>query len=215
MKKKIRILSAALVIVAFAITACGSGNYSKSQGSDYNYDETAAYEQAGGLAKEEPAGEYPANEYEKSGEVEATTEVNPVASGEYKQKLIKTVDLNIATKEYDKSVTDLNNYIKKNNSYVEYSNTYNPQSNNSYEKNTRSATYTIRVPEDKLDTLVVDLETVGTVTSKTENVRDVSLEYSDIESHKKALEAEEESFSQCTKCRGNNSTAKQVIGDQV
>ena len=194
MKKKIRILSAALVIVAFAITACGSGNYSKSQGSDYNYDETAAYEQAGGLAKEEPAGEYPANEYEKSGEVEATTEVNPAASGEYKQKLIKTVDLNIATKEYDKSVTDLNNYIKKNNSYVEYSNTYNPQSNNSYEKNTRSATYTIRVPEDKLDTLVVDLETVGTVTSKTENVRDVSLEYSDIESHKKALEAEEESL---------------------
>ena len=194
MKKKIRILSAALMIIALALTACGSGNYSKSQGSDYNYDETAAYEQAGGLAKEEPAGAYPANEYEKSGEVEATTEVNPVASGEYKQKLIKTVDLNIATKEYDKSVTDLNNYIKKNNSYVEYSNTYNPQSNNSYEKNTRSATYTIRVPEDKLDTLVVDLETVGTVTSKTENVRDVSLEYSDIESHKKALEAEEESL---------------------
>ena len=100
MKKKIRILSAALMIIALALTACGSGN-SKSQGSDHNYDETAAYEQAGGLAKEDPAGEYPANEYEKSGEVEATTEVNPVASGEYKQKLIKTVDLNIVTKEYD------------------------------------------------------------------------------------------------------------------
>lgn len=46
MKKKIRILSAALMIIALALTACGSGNYSKSQGSDYNYDETAAYEQA-------------------------------------------------------------------------------------------------------------------------------------------------------------------------
>ena len=38
------------------------------------------------------------------------------------------------------------------------------------------------------------METLGTVTSKTENVRDISLEYSDIESHKKALQIEEESL---------------------
>jgi len=124
----------------------------------------------------------------------APAEVNYAGSGDYKQKLIKTVDLNVATKEYDKSTTELNNYIKKNNSYVEYSNTYNPQGSNSYQGDTRSASYTIRVPQESLDALVTDLETLGTVTSKTENVQDISLEYSDIESHKKALQIEEESL---------------------
>ena len=186
----------ALLFSVLVLAACGSGNYARSK--EVGYDSGGSYSSAGTAktaVEETAAVNYNSPEFEadtQSGD--AATEVNPAGSGEYKQKLIKTVDLNVVTKEYDKSTTELNNYIKKNNSYVEYSNIYNPQDGNSYQSDTRSASYTIRVPEESLDVLVADLENLGTVTSKSENVRDVSLEYSDIEAHKKALQVEEESL---------------------
>ena len=199
MKNRIKILSVAVLFTALALAACGLGNYARNKEAYTDYNSEAGY-RSGAVAKtavEETAAvgydSYEAGAADMA-QNNSPAEVNHAGSGEYKQKLIKTVDLNVATKEYDKSTTELTNYIKKNNSYVEYSNTYNPQGSNSYQANTRSASYTIRVPQESLEALVVDLETLGTVTSKTENVQDISLEYSDIESHKKALQAEEESL---------------------
>lgn len=199
MKNRIKILSVAVLFTALALAACGLGNYARNKEAYTDYNSEAGYK-SGAAAKvvveETAAASYDSHEAgaaDMAGN-NAPTEVNYAGSGDYKQKLIKTVDLNVATKEYDKSTTELNNYIKKNNSYVEYSNTYNPQGSNSYQGDTRSASYTIRVPQESLDALVIDLETLGTVTSKTENVQDISLEYSDIEAHKKALQIEEESL---------------------
>ena len=199
MKNRIKILSVAVLFTALALAACGLGNYARNKEAYTDYNSEAGY-RSGAAAKavveETAAASYDSYEAGAVGMAEnnAPAEVNYAGSGDYKQKLIKTVDLNVATKEYDKSTTELNNYIKKNNSYVEYSNTYNPQGSNSYQGDTRSASYTIRVPQESLDALVIDLETLGTVTSKTENVQDISLEYSDIEAHKKALQIEEESL---------------------
>ena len=199
MKNRIKILSVAVLFTVLALAACGLGNYARNKEAYIDYNSEAGYK-SGAAAKvvveETAAASYDSHEAgaaDMAGN-NAPAEVNYAGSGDYKQKLIKTVDLNVATKEYDKSTTELNNYIKKNNSYVEYSNTYNPQGSNSYQGDTRSASYTIRVPQESLDALVVDLETLGTVTSKTENVQDISLEYSDIEAHKKALQIEEESL---------------------
>ena len=49
---------------------------------------------------------------------------------------------------------------------------------------------TIRVPEDKLDAFMNQLDSTGTVTSATESTEDVTLQYTDIEAHKKALKTE-------------------------
>ena len=199
MKNRIKILSVAVLFTVLALAACGFGNYARNKEAYIDYNSEAGYKSgaaAKAVVEETAAASYDSHEVgvaDMAGN-NAPTEVNYAGSGDYKQKLIKTVDLNVATKEYDKSTTELNNYIKKNNSYVEYSNTYNPQGSNSYQGDTRSASYTIRVPQESLDALVTDLETLGTVTSKTENVQDISLEYSDIEAHKKALQIEEESL---------------------
>ena len=199
MKNRIKILSVAVLFTVLALAACGLGNYARNKLAYIYYNSGAGFcsgSSAKFVLEETAAASYDSHEVGAADVAQnnAPAEVNYAGSGDYKQKLIKTVDLNVATKEYDKSTTELNNYIKKNNSYVEYSNTYNPQGSNSYQGDTRSASYTIRVPQESLDALVTDLETLGTVTSKTENVQDISLEYSDIEAHKKALQIEEESL---------------------
>ena len=56
----------------------------------------------------------------------------------------------------------------------------------------RSASYTLRIPSDKLDEFIDVVETLGNVTYKNESVDDVTLRYVDVDSHKKALETEQE-----------------------
>ena len=49
-----------------------------------------------------------------------------------------------------------------------------------------------RIPADRLDRFVETVESAGNVTSKQEQVTDVTLQYSDTESRKKSLEIEQE-----------------------
>jgi len=65
-------------------------------------------------------------------------------------------------------------------------------SGNSYSyTTTRYASYTIRIPADKLNEFVDIVGELGNVTQENESVEDVTLQYVDVESHKKALETEQ------------------------
>ena len=56
----------------------------------------------------------------------------------------------------------------------------------------RHADIRARIPADRLDRFVETVESAGNVTSKQEQVTDVTLQYSDAESRKKSLEIEQE-----------------------
>jgi len=56
----------------------------------------------------------------------------------------------------------------------------------------RNAYMTVRIPKAKLDGFLDTISNVGNVTRRSENVQDVTLNYVDMESHKKVLEAEQE-----------------------
>lgn len=108
------------------------------------------------------------------------------ASGE---KLIKTVDLSMETREFDTLLENIRAKTVEFGGYVEESQV----SGNSY-YNTRGYRYawlTLRIPSDRLDEFVELAGELGNVVSKNESVRNVTLQYVDVESHIEALETEQ------------------------
>ena len=116
------------------------------------------------------------------------------ASGEQtaaSRKLIKTVTLNTQTTEFDKTVASIDAQVKSYGGYVENSSLYKGGYNES-SYYSRSADYTIRMPADKLDAFLGEALGELHVTNRSENVEDITLRYTDLESRVKALETEQE-----------------------
>ena len=105
------------------------------------------------------------------------------------RKLIRTKSVTVETKNLDKSLEKVNTAIDTFGAYVEHSTLDSPSYVSEYDDK-RTYTMTIRVPEDKLDAFMNQLDFTGTVTSATESTEDVTLQYTDIEAHKKALQTE-------------------------
>lgn len=127
--------------------------------------------------------------YEEAPEAEAgAVEVpNEAASN---RKLIRNVSMEIETEEFDPLMAQLENKVKALGGYIEQSSTYNGSSYSYSEM--KNANLTIRIPAEKLDEFLSAIAERSNVTSKDENVTDVTLQYVDLESHKKVLLAEQE-----------------------
>jgi len=107
------------------------------------------------------------------------------------RKLIKTVDLNVETKEFDQMLTTLEQNITDLGGYIESMEVYNGSSYSGY-RSSRDANMTIRIPKQRLDTFLETVEGISNVVRRSESVEDVTLTYVDLESHKKVLQAEQD-----------------------
>ncbi len=105
------------------------------------------------------------------------------------RKLIKTVEMTVETKEYDRMSEGLKEQVVAYGGYVERMNTYNGSSYSGRQAN-RSANLTIRIPEDKLDAFLSEVSSICNVIRRSENVNDVTLAYVDLTSHKESLQTE-------------------------
>lgn len=105
------------------------------------------------------------------------------------QKLIKTVTLNMETREFEIVLSGIQAKVTETGGYTE---TSEVNGSSYYGRGNRSAWLTLRIPADKLDTFVTTVSGLGNVTSKSESVEDITLQYVDTESHKKALETEQD-----------------------
>ncbi|MBQ2973611.1 MAG: DUF4349 domain-containing protein [Clostridia bacterium] len=113
------------------------------------------------------------------------------APGEQKkteEKIIKTVDLSIQTKEYEAYIAALTANVTKLGGYVE--NSTNHMGSYYSVNSNRSSTYVVRIPADKLDEFLAGAEEKGKITRKTENQENVTLEYVDLESRINAYKTE-------------------------
>lgn len=106
------------------------------------------------------------------------------------EKIIKTVDLNVQTKEYTAYINGLNQSVVSLGGYVENSST-DLGSGSNYNRN---ATYTVRIPADKLDAFLEAANEKGTITSINEEQKNVTLEYVDLESRISAFRTERDSL---------------------
>lgn len=107
------------------------------------------------------------------------------------RKLIKTVNLDVETQEFDGLLNALETQVEQLGGYIESMNTYNG-SRYSYSgrEATRTSNLTVRIPQKELSGFVDAVSAAGNVVSRSENVEDVTLSYVDIESRKKSLETE-------------------------
>lgn len=124
-------------------------------------------------------------------EEEAKATENAEEVQDTNRKLIKTVDMNVETKDFDGLMPLIEQKVDELGGYIENSDVYNGSSYRSY-KDLRWASLTIRIPQDKLDGFIRDMQGVSNVTNCNQRVEDVTLTYVDLESHKKALKTEQD-----------------------
>ena len=131
---------------------------------------------------------------EEGQEAEGNPNASDKTDGEHvERKLIKTVNLNLETENYDSLMVGLEKEIEALGGYIEYKDAYHGNYNsrtNSYRN--RYANITARIPAARLDEFTKTVGEIGNITYESESVEDVTLKYVDLSSHKKMLVAEQE-----------------------
>lgn len=184
--------------VAVMLTGCGSASQSAAenmpamakavQGNGFN-----AYSDAADVDYEMEAAEEYYDEYSAETDIAASSEsgnANQIGESAVKsnRKLIRTVHLGVETIEYEALIASINEKVAALGGYFE---SMDESVHTWTTPETRSFTSTIRVPKDRADELITVVESSANVTSRSENTEDVTLNYVDTESRKKALETEQ------------------------
>ncbi len=191
---------AAVFAAAMILTACSGG------GSDKAFQE----EPSMGYAKTDQIYETGSQNAEASSMTEdregmsapMESNISEVAS-QSERKLIKNVDMDVETEEYDKLLLNIRAKIEALSGYVENMSTGEDTSIRGQENGNRYASITARVPSDKVDQFVTNLSEISNVIRKNETINDITLQYVDLESHKKALLTEENRLMELLESAGN------------
>lgn len=104
------------------------------------------------------------------------------------RKLIKTVSLSMETRTFDTLKNQIEESISSFGGYIESSSYDAPQGSRQY----RYYYLCVRIPAENLDDFVGKAGELGTITNKSENVEDVTLEYVDKTAYKDSLKTEYE-----------------------
>ena len=104
------------------------------------------------------------------------------------RKLIKTVDLQAETYEFDELVATIEARVATLGGYMENSSIHTKYDNLKY------GDFVIRIPVNKLNDFVTEFSEMSNITDKDTSQKDVTLSYVDMQSHKEALLAEESSL---------------------
>ena len=105
------------------------------------------------------------------------------------RKIIKTADIQFETTTYDEFLASLNACVGQFGGYTESSETYGGGVYSS-SRSSRNASITLRIPADRYDGFMETVSGLGAVTYRSEGAEDVTMSYTDMESHIRALETE-------------------------
>ena len=175
-----------LATLTAVLTACGSAKSSADTASVATYDTEAAMVEDTDYFSD---GTYDEVTYDAG---ESGTEVTEeVAATE--RKLIKNVSLDVETENYDSLIQTVESQVQQLGGYIESRYSNNRQYGNpDYYADNRYTSMTIRIPKEKLDTFLQTMGEESNIVSQSESVTDVTLQYVDLESHKKALVTEQD-----------------------
>lgn len=186
MKKRTGTVKALAMLAALGLilTGCGGSKMSAEATTDASAYDTAAYA-TDDIYSYETAVVEDNYEMEAGGTGSQSPEVQDTA-----RKLIRNVNLQVETEEFDDLLSTISRKTESLSGYIEESYTYNGSTY--YGRGSRNASLTIRIPAERLDDFLSEISEVSNVISRNESVTDVTLQYVDMESHKKALLAEQE-----------------------
>lgn len=175
-----------LVLLLSLFAACGAGSADKA---------AAPMEHPSGEASLEGGADFNASgEPTQTGAAEdvAAAEEAGVPPAQAGRKLIRNFNMSLETRQFDRLYQDIREQAAANGGYFENSSLH---SNGLYDNSTRSASLVIRIPANKADAFLQQLtKSLGEDSSilyQNESLDDVTLKYTDVESHKKSLETEQ------------------------
>ncbi|MCB7320054.1 DUF4349 domain-containing protein [Lacrimispora sp. 210928-DFI.3.58] len=195
---QVRVWGTAFLLSALVLAGCGAGSSKSSvvaaetAAAAMGMPERGIYMAAMDAAPEEAAfeGEIPAND--SLGDTKLSSESGSLQAVSTARKLIRNVSMDVETKEFETLVQSVTGKITELGGYVEQSEMSGSRLNYLGEAIPRYASITARIPSERLDSFVAEVEASGNVTSRSESTEDVTLQYSDVESRKKSLEIEQE-----------------------
>lgn len=201
MKKKESRIAAAVLSAALMLgfTACGASSKSAmdagfaiqgaqadktayesyESGMDYGYAEAAMPEEGMAASAGTNGSGGPATKVDNSAYFD-------------ERKLIKTVNLQVETQEFDALLASVEAQVEALGGYIENMNTYNGSRYSAGRESNRTSSLTVRIPKQQLAGFVNAVSEAGNVISRSENVEDVTLSYVDMESRRNSLKTEQE-----------------------
>ncbi len=177
-------MCALCVMIMASVAGCGNTS-SRTEDSTSSY---AAYGDTGFSVQPEEESYELATAEAGSSDSSVLSETD-VSGDEYGTKLIRTVDLNLETTEFDSLLDTIRDRTEEMGGYVESSDVSTPGENEN-----RYAYMTIRIPEDRLDEFLDMVGENANVTYTSEGVEDVTLRYVDLETHVGELRTEQETL---------------------
>ena len=179
MKKLLAIILC--LILMFTLAACGASK--------------DAAEMENGAFIQDSAEQYYSADTDIGGDLKYTADSSASSAGGAEapekatdEKIIKTVELSVQTKEYEAYIAALTANVSALGGYIE--NSTNHMGSYYSSDSNRSSTYVVRIPADKLDEFLAGAEEKGKITRKTERQENVTLEYVDLESRINAFKTE-------------------------
>lgn len=188
-------------MLATVLTGCGGAGGSATSApmaAETAYDSAGydggsyAFNNEMALTEEAVAEEY---EYDVAAEA-GSGQVEETQDALAGRKLIKNVNLSVETEQFDVMLPNLERQVSALGGYIEDMSSYNRNDHYSSDyvgtKYLRYASMTVRIPKENLDVFLNEVGEQSNIVSRSENVTDVTLQYVDLESHKKALTTEQE-----------------------
>lgn len=189
------------------LTGCGqsSGMEEEASRTSYKADQgiaTYANEMDGAIEEkefaDEAAGEAmdtgetaPAQTAEGSGQENPSAAVTEGdAAVQTDRKLIRNMSMSLETTAFDDFIANVESQVNSMGGYIEDSS----MNSDSGQQTLRYAYLTIRIPADRLDTFADAIAGSATVLNRSTSVSDVTLQYSDLESHIEALKIEQQTL---------------------
>lgn len=165
--------------VSETMAAASGGMYGEEAAAEEAVADSAANMKMNRVAALQESGDTGADSTGSDGQVD-TSEIPD------SRKLIRNVDLSFETTDFDTFVQDIQSKTTVLGGYIESSDV----SGNAYTDRRRSAYFTLRIPKPQVDSFLSFAEGEANLTRKYEYTQDITLQYHDTESRKKALQAE-------------------------
>ncbi len=132
------------------------------------------------------------NKYTSGSSIASPESSSQSSAIDTERKIIKTVSITAETKKFDETVENINKLCADMGGYVETSTVTGNSINVSSQS--RSASFTLRIPADKLDDFTGDVEDSVNVTNIKSNSEEITESYYDAVARLSVLEAQRESL---------------------
>ena len=178
MKK--RLLALLVIGVMTLAVGCGSSDssYEGASSSSFATEEFAADGWDSGTS------DYKLAENATAEAPRAESEVGEASEAGYdlSRKIVYTSSIGIESKKFDEDVAAVKGLISSNGGYIESSSQYGSE-----EYSSRDARLTARIPAKKYDEFMNAVGSIGSMTSKYEDVDDITASYVDVQARLKSL----------------------------